>query len=92
VRQYQAWTKLRETALTNNGGKFPQGYIEPAREPPAPPVPIDDADMLDLSLELHAASIDEVPGDLDETGLERVPMADPGLDVRIGFFYKILRF
>jgi serine/threonine-protein phosphatase 2A regulatory subunit B' len=48
--------------------------------------------MLDLSLELHAASIDEVPGDLDETGLERVPMADPGLDVRIGFFKKTFLF
>ncbi len=32
-------------------------------------------------MELNAVSIDDVPGDLDEQGLERVPMADPGLDV-----------
>jgi serine/threonine-protein phosphatase 2A regulatory subunit B' len=39
-------------------------------------------DMMDLSIELNAASIEDVPGDLDESGIERVPMADPGLDVR----------
>lgn len=43
---------------------------------------MDDADIMDLSLELNATSIEDVPGDLDESGLERVPMADPGLDVR----------
>jgi len=73
---------MRERALKNNGGNLPEGYVEPPREPPAPPTPIDDADILDLSLELNAASLDDVPGDMDETGLERVPMADPGLDVR----------
>lgn len=35
-------------------------------------------------MELNAVSIDgEVPADLDESGIERVPMADPGLDVRV---------
>lgn len=85
LRQYEAWTKMREKALRNNGGKLPDGYVEPPRNPPSPSAPIDDADILDLSLELNAASIDDVPGDLDETGLERVPMADPGLDVRERF-------
>jgi len=32
-------------------------------------------------MELNAVSIDDVQGDLDEQGIERVPMADPGLDV-----------
>lgn len=37
---------------------------------------------MDLSMELNAVSIDgEVPHELDDSGIERVPMADPGLDV-----------
>jgi serine/threonine-protein phosphatase 2A regulatory subunit B' len=32
-------------------------------------------------MELNAVSIEDVHGDLDESGIERVPMADPGLDV-----------
>jgi len=32
-------------------------------------------------MELNAVSLDDVQGDLDEQGIERVPMADPGLDV-----------
>ncbi|KAF9567513.1 protein phosphatase 2A regulatory B subunit [Agrocybe pediades] len=83
VRQYAAWQKMREVAIKNApGGKLPEGYVEPHRSPPPPPSAVDDSDILDLSLELNAASIDDVPGDLDESGLERVPMADPGLDVR----------
>lgn len=83
VSQYNAWQKLREKALKNApGGKMPQGYVEPYRAPPPPPTAVDDADMIDLSMELNAASIEELPGDLDESGIERVPMADPGLDVR----------
>jgi serine/threonine-protein phosphatase 2A regulatory subunit B' len=33
-------------------------------------------------MELNAVSIDDVPGDLDEHGIERVPVADPVMDVR----------
>lgn len=61
---------------------MPEGYVEVPRAPPPPPPPVDDSDIMDLSMELNAASIDDVPGDLDERGMERVPMADPGLDVR----------
>ncbi|PPQ88006.1 hypothetical protein CVT25_001085 [Psilocybe cyanescens] len=83
INQYNAWQRMREKALENAPGhKLPDGYVEPYRAPPPPLSAVDDADILDLSLELNAASIDDVPGDLDETGLERVPMADPGLDVR----------
>lgn len=62
---------------------MPEGYVEPYRAPPPAAPPVDDVDIMDLSLELNAASIDDVAGDLDESGLERVPMADPGLDVRL---------
>lgn len=67
-------------ARKNAGDKLPESYSEIAREPPPPPV-VDDTDIMDLSMELNAVSIDDVPGDLDESGIERVPMADPGLDV-----------
>ena len=83
---------MREKALRNNGGKFPDDYLEPPRKPPSPSAPIDDADILVLSLELNAASLDDVPGDLDETGLERVPMADPGLDVSVHFLSRCDQF
>lgn len=74
---------MRAKAISNApGGKLPEGYIEVPRAPPPPPPTVDDTDIMDLSMELNAASIDDVPGDLDERGLERVPMADPGLDVR----------
>lgn len=81
VSQFHAWQKLREAAIKNAGGSLPNGYVEPPRVEPPPPSAIDDADIMDLSMELNAASIDDVPGDLDESGIERVPMADPGLDV-----------
>jgi serine/threonine-protein phosphatase 2A regulatory subunit B' len=82
VARYDAWEKLRQRALTNApGGKLPAGYVEIPHAPPPTPTPIDDGDIMDLSMELQAASIDDVPGDLDENGIERVPMADPGLDV-----------
>ncbi|KAH6918653.1 protein phosphatase PP2A0 B subunit gamma isoform [Coprinopsis sp. MPI-PUGE-AT-0042] len=83
VSQYNAWQTLRERALKNNGGSFPAGYVEPRREQPPTPTAIDDSDILDLSMELNATSLDDVPGDLDEHGIERVPMADPGLDAPI---------
>ena len=45
---------------------------------------MEDLDIMDLSIDLNAVSIDaEAPlGELDESGIERVPMADPGMDVR----------
>lgn len=82
VRQYDAWQVLRERAIKNNGGNLPEGYVEPYRAQPPPPSAVDDADIIDLSIELNAAHIDDVHVELDESGLERVPMADPGLDVR----------
>ncbi|KAG1863782.1 phosphatase 2A regulatory B subunit-domain-containing protein [Suillus subluteus] len=73
--------KVREKAIQNAGGKLPPGFQEVERLPPPPPSPSDDSDILDLSMELNAVSLDgDIPGDLDESGIERVPMADPGLD------------
>ncbi|KAJ7219204.1 protein phosphatase PP2A0 B subunit gamma isoform [Mycena pura] len=80
VDRYNAWQKLRETALQRAGGRFPEGFVEIPHASPPPPPSADDTDILDLSMELNAASIEDVSGDLDEHGIERVPMADPGVD------------
>jgi serine/threonine-protein phosphatase 2A regulatory subunit B' len=80
VKQFHNWEKLCQIARQNAGDKLPVAYREIIREPPPPPV-ADDSDILDLSMELNAVSIEDVHGDLDESGIERVPMADPGLDV-----------
>ena len=46
------------------------------------PSPADDLDIEKLSLDLSAASIDADIGDaIDDSGIERVPMAD-GIEVR----------
>lgn len=83
VDRYEQWQKVREKAIQNAGGKLPKGFKEVERLPPPPPSIGDDSDILELSMELNAVSIDgEVPADLDESGIERVPMADPGFDVR----------
>ncbi|KAJ8700233.1 serine/threonine-protein phosphatase 2A 56 kDa regulatory subunit delta isoform, variant 2 [Pleurotus ostreatus] len=79
VHRYEAWQKLREVALQKApGGRLPEGYVEIPHPPPPPPPPADDMDIMDLSMELNAASIDDIG--LDEQGIERVPTADPGLD------------
>ncbi|KAG1756497.1 armadillo-type protein [Suillus paluster] len=81
VERYEQWQRVREKAIQNAGGKLPPGFEEVERLPPPPPSPGDDSDILDLSMELNAVSLDgDIPGDLDESGIERVPMADPGLD------------
>ena len=81
VDKYEGWKKLREKARENANGKLPEGFEDDEPVPP-PPAPLDDADILDLALDLNAVSIDgEIPHDWDENGIERVPMADPGLDV-----------
>lgn len=73
---------MREKALKNApGGRFPEGFVEIEHAPPPPPSTVEDSDILDLSMELNAVSIDDVPGDLDSSGIERVPNADPGFDV-----------
>lgn len=82
VSRFEAWQKMRQKAVENIGGKLPEGFVEIPYPSPPPPPSAEDVDILDLSMELNAASIDDVTGGLDEHGIERVPMADPGLDVR----------
>lgn len=81
IDRYEQWQKLQEKARTNVGAPLPSSYQEVHRDPPPPPTTGDDSDIMELSMVLNAVSIDgEVPGDLDESGMERVPMADPGMD------------
>ena len=51
---------------------------------------VDESEILDLSIDLNAVSLDaEIPlNELEDGGIERVPMADPGMDVsRNGYVY-----
>jgi hypothetical protein len=79
--RYESWKKIRAKAVENANGRLPEGFMEDEPQPPPPPSP-DDGDVVDLAMDLNAVSIDgEVPHDLDDSGIERVPTADPGLDV-----------
>ncbi|KAN0133831.1 protein phosphatase PP2A0 B subunit gamma isoform [Lactarius tabidus] len=78
--RYESWKKIRAKAVENANGRLPEGFMEDEPQPPPPPSP-DDGDVVDLAMDLNAVSIDgEVPHDLDDSGIERVPTADPGLD------------
>lgn len=87
INRYDAWQKMRAKALQNcPNGKLPASFRDIPHPPPPPPSSVEDADIMELSMELNAASLDsDVPGDLDDSGIERVPMADPGLDVSLAF-------
>ncbi len=81
VERYEGWKKIRARAVQNANGHLPEGFAEDEPQPPPPPPP-DDGDIVDLAMDLNAVSIDgEVPHELDDSGIERVPTADPGLDV-----------
>lgn len=68
--------------MQNSGGKLPEGFMEQAVPPPPPAV--DDIDIEHLTMDLSIASLDaELAQELNESGgIERVPMADPGLEVK----------
>ncbi|KAH9050699.1 protein phosphatase 2A regulatory B subunit [Lactarius hengduanensis] len=79
--RYEGWKKIRAKALQNANGHLPDGFMEDEPQPPPPPSP-DDGDIVDLAMDLSAVSIDgEIAHELDDSGIERVPTADPGLDV-----------
>jgi serine/threonine-protein phosphatase 2A regulatory subunit B' len=84
VERYEQWKMLQDKAKQMTQGKLPENYKAIEHPPPTTTI-VEDTDMMELSMELSAVSIEEVPGDLDESGLERVPMADPGLDVTTRF-------
>jgi serine/threonine-protein phosphatase 2A regulatory subunit B' len=74
IERYEGWQKMREVALKNAGDSAPE---ELTTEYPPPP-PEDEEDLGDMSIDLSAAAMDaEVAQALDESGIERVPMADP---------------
>lgn len=74
VERYEGWQKMREIALKNAGDTAPE---ELSAEYPPPP-PEEDEDLGDLSIDLSAAAMDaEVAQALDDSGIERVPVADP---------------
>ena len=80
---------MREQAIKNAGGvdKLPKNFEDQLPPPPPPPM-VDDLDIENLSMHLSTATIEaEIAADglssLDESGIERVPMADPGLEVRV---------
>lgn len=77
---YEDWCKLRDIAKKKAGGKLPDDFDK--YPIPPPPLPVEDIDIEHLSMDLSAVSLDaELGQELDDSGIERVPMADPGLDV-----------
>ena len=80
MQRYEQWQKLRDTAKVNAHGKLPSSFDE--QEPPPPPPPIAEDEILDLTMDFNAISIDP-EAELDESGVERVPMADPEMDVSV---------
>jgi len=77
VRRYEQWKKLREIAKANAHNKLPFSFDE--QEPTPPPPPVAEDEILDLTMDFNAISIDP-EAELDESGVERVPMADPEMD------------
>lgn len=77
--RYEQWQRLRKTAKDNAHGKLPASFDE--QEPTPPPPPVAEEEILDLTMDFNAISIDP-EAELDESGVERVPMADPEMDVR----------
>ena len=78
LTRYEQWQKMREVAIQNSNGKLPEGFEENFPQPP----PVDDLDIEKLSLDLSAASIDaDIGNAIDDSGIERVSMAD-GIEVR----------
>ena len=78
---YENWLRIREQAIKNAGDKPPETVLEEI--PPPPPPLVDDIDIEHLSMELSATSLDaELAQEVNESGgIERVLMADPGLEV-----------
>lgn len=67
-------------AKVSAGDKLPASFDE--QEPTPPPPPLAEDEILDLAMDFNAISIDP-EAELDESGVERVPMADPEMDVSL---------
>ena len=56
VERYETWKRLRDQARTNANGSLPEGFDKDEPEAP-PPAPADDADILDLALDLNDVTV-----------------------------------
>jgi len=75
VRRHEGWQKIREDAKKNApDGKLPASDSDPDY-PPLPP-PVDDTDIVDLSLELNNVQLEGELGQALEE-IDPVPEADP---------------
>lgn len=75
LRRHEGWQKLREAAKKNApDGQLPASDSD-ADYPPLPP-PIDDSDVVDLSMELNNVQLEGELGQALED-IDPVPEADP---------------
>ena len=75
IRRHEGWQKIREVAKKNApDGKLPASDSDPDY-PPLPP-PVDDTDVVDLSLELNNVQLEGELGQALED-IDPVPEADP---------------
>jgi hypothetical protein len=75
VRRHEGWQKLREAAKKNApDGKLPASDSD-ADYPPLPP-PLDDTDVVDLSMELNNVQLESELGQALEE-IDPVPDPDP---------------
>ncbi len=75
VKRHEGWQKIREAAKKNApDGKLPASDSD-ADYPPLP-LPVDDTDVIDLSLELNNVQLEGELGQALEE-IDPVPEADP---------------
>ena len=75
IKRHEGWQRIREAAKKNApDGKLPASDSD-ADYPPLPP-PIDDTDVVDLSLELNNVQLESELGQALEE-IDPVPEADP---------------
>ena len=75
VKRHEGWQKIREAAKKNSAdGKLPASDSD-ADYPPLPP-PLDDTDVVDLSMELNNVQLEGELGQALEE-IDPVPEADP---------------
>ena len=75
VKRHEGWQKIREAAKKNStDGKLPASDSD-ADYPPLPP-PLDDTDVVDLSMELNNVQLEGELGQALEE-IDPVPEADP---------------
>ena len=84
MQRYEDWQKLREVAISK-AGPSKVDAIKSLGFPELPP-PLDESEIADVTLDMSQAAIEAevTQQELEVGGIERVPDADPGLDVCSG--------